>query len=98
MTIESKKAVAVGNIKDIESICHTCAYRGCTTCPSLVPVRGRNEEIKDFPQVKKAIKLDNGKILVTSCENFLRISTKKVKTKTSFEWDARQRKFVKVIK
>lgn len=99
MTIESKEAVALDRIEIMESLCHTCAYRGCTNCPSLVPVRGRNEKIEDFPQVNKATKLVNGKILVGSCDWFSRVKKEKTKNNgTKFEWDLKQKKFVKVIK
>lgn len=99
MTIESKKAVAIDTKEIMESLCNTCAYRGCTNCPRLVPIRGRNERMKDFPQVKKGIELDNGKILVGSCDWYSRINKQKAKNNgTKFEWDLKQRKFVKVIK
>lgn len=99
MTIESKEAVAIDTKEIMESLCHTCAYRGCTNCPSLVPIRGRNERIKDFPQIKEGIELGNGKIQVISCDWFLRVNKQKTKNSgTEFEWDLKQRKFVKVIK
>ncbi len=99
MTIESKKAVAVGTKMHIESICRVCAYAGCTNCPSLTSVRGRNEKLKDFPQVKKGIELKNGKIIVLACDSFYRMKKEKEKNpKPCFEWDLKQRKFVKVIK
>ena len=101
MSLESKKAVAIGNKKIIESLCGTCAYKGCTNCPSLVPIPGREEQVKDFQQVKRGIELKNGKIIVLSCTDYLRTLKKEEKIQTpnvSFEWDLRQRKFVKVIK
>lgn len=98
MTIESKKAVAVDNIDIMESLCHTCAYSGCTNCPSLVPARGRNEKIKDFPQIKEGKELKNGKIMVKTCDYFSRKNKEKKKSNSKFEWDSRQRKFIKVIK
>ena len=98
MNLENKKAVAVGKRKDIESICRICAYRGCTNCPSLVPVRGRNEKIEDFPQVKRGIELKNGKIIVLACEDFYRRKKDKEQNqRAQYEWDMRQRKFVKVV-
>lgn len=99
MTIESKRAVAIDNIDVMESLCHTCMYKGCTNCPSLVPVRGGNEEIKSFPQVKKGEKQKNGKIVVESCEWYSRMKKQKAKVKRAqFVWDPRQKKHVRVIK
>ena len=100
MTLENKKAVAVINNINIENLCRICAYRGCTNCPSLVPMKGRNEKVEDFPQVTKGIELKNGKIIVLSCKDFYRVKQEKTEKKqeVSFEWDMRQRKFVKVIK
>ena len=93
--------VAIINNKDIESLCGTCTYRGCTNCPSLVPIPGREEQVKDFPQIKSGIELENGKIIVRSCTNYQRVLKKEEKIKVKkpvFEWDLKQRKFVKVIK
>lgn len=99
MTLESKELVAISTKKIMESLCHICAYGGCTNCPSLVPVRGRSEEVKDFPQIKEATKLVNGKIIVHSCQDFYRIKKEKEKNqRAQYEWDIKQRKFVKVIK
>lgn len=99
MTIESKKAVAIDNVEIMESLCHMCTYAGCTNCPSLVPVRDRNERIADFPQIKKGKELKNGKILVGSCIWFSRVNKEKTKKliKTEFVWDPRQRKHVKKV-
>ena len=99
MNLESKNVVAVGKKEMMESLCHICAYRGCTNCPSIVAVRGRNEKVKDFPQIKEGTELKNGKIIVHSCDYFSRISKEKTKVKRAeFVWDSRQKKHVKVIK
>ena len=99
MSIESKEAVAIGNLDMMESICHTCAYRGCTNCPSLVPINGRNETKEDFPQITSATELINGKIIVHSCDYYSRVSKEKTKgQRAQFVWDSRQKKHVKVIK
>ena len=99
MSLESKELVAISTKKIMESLCHICAYGGCTNCPSLVPVYGRNEKIEDFPQVKEGTELKNGKIIVHSCRDFYRIKKEKEKNqRAEFVWDSRQRKHVKVIK
>lgn len=102
MAIESKRAVAVDNVDIMESLCHTCAYSGCTNCPSLVPVRGRIEKIEDYPQIEEAVQLENGKIVTRRCKKAVKRNTKKLKPRVApskvFDWDPKQRKFVKVIK
>ena len=88
MSIESKKAVVVGARKDMESLCRTCAYAGCTNCPSLVPVRGRNERIEDFPQVTDGEERDNGTIKVNGCKRVLKRLTKKINNgKPKWDWN-----------
>ena len=100
MTLENKKAVAVINNINIENLCRACAYRGCTNCPSLVPMKGRNEKVEDFPQVTKGIELKNGKIIVLSCRDYLKAlkeeeKIKVQKPKVVFNRKTRKNEFVR---
>ena len=96
MTVESRKVLAVGEAKDFESICSSCTYRGCTTCPSIVT--GRNEKVKDYPQIISATQGDL-KIIVHACKLYLKRNPERVKVeRPEFVWDSRQKKHVKVIK
>lgn len=94
MSIESKRAVAIGNANIMESLCHTCAYAGCTSCPSLVPVRGRNEKIEDFPQVLEGEERPNGTIRVDRCKDARERLKEKIKNKKpETVWNMHTRKW-----
>lgn len=97
MSIEGKKALAVGRKVDIESICGICTYGGCTNCPSLVPARGRIEKLDSFPQIKKGIEIENGRIIVLECDWFNRKYKQKIKQlkRTEFVWNLKEGRHVK---